>query len=403
MKNPTFVTLALAAGVFAVPIFAAEHASLDPAAAAAHEALAALQPAHVRAAQPGVKPGAPAPKVMGTHTLPGTPQANPFRAYPPSCAADPLPDLASGPTYTGNVTLFARDAAGNAHLENVAIRVWRIACSSSGAATPYNSLGAYNAMTLMRIDRAAQFEGDRTVFPTFPLVEASQDGSAFGTTASFVRAAIEPNTVISETTFDSPIFDSTTYVLENYPYDGSGYFTYSDGFTLRIDPGVTGIAPLDIVVPPYDPTPVDNPLAFSPLPIDGYLSSAWYDPAHSGEGLVLQVVDNADQHTHTLFAAWYTFDANGLPFWLIAQGVVAPGATAAESVPVYYYTGGGFAGDFGAQADSHVWGTMDITFPHCNELDFSFDGQTDPQIGGPSGTGTRSWVRIANINGLSCE
>jgi hypothetical protein len=406
MKNLTCLTLALAAGVVAFPVLAAAPVNkLSTAATAAH---AAATPSwssapHVRLTQPAssTAAGVVKPKVMGTHTDPGTPGPNAFRAYPPSCAADPLPDKSTGTSVSAQVPLFATDGHGNGYTETVTITVWRLPCSSSGAATPYNPNGFGNAITLMRIDRAD--DTLTSVEPLFPLVQAAQGDNAFTDSSgnplqiSVVRSATEPNTVISEAAYNSVITTSTTYVLENYPYQGSGYFTFSDAFTLRIQPVLQGVAPLDLVIPAYPGS------GSSVLPIDGYLSSAWYDPAHGGEGLMVQVLDNPDGVSHTVFAAWYTYDALGLPFWLVAQGVVQPGDTALNNAPVYYYTGGGFSGDFGAQADQHNWGTMSMSFPDCNTIHFSYASQIDAQSGAPGGNGTRDWTRLASVNGLTCE
>ena len=109
MTTMTRLTLALAVGAFCLPALAAERRPLAPEKAAAHAAaVASLQQApRVRAAGPK---GEAAPKVAGTQRRPGTPMANAFRAYPPSCAADPLPDQPSGPTWTAVVPLYATTA-----------------------------------------------------------------------------------------------------------------------------------------------------------------------------------------------------------------------------------------------------------------------------------------------------
>lgn len=411
MKNLTLLTLALAAGVVTLPALADMRVPLSAEAIASHQAAnPSILLAHTRAAHPATAGSATSAtaKVMGTHTQPGTPGPNEFRAYPPSCAADPLPDKASGPPYSASVPLYATDPNNpqSAVIEVATVTVWRIACSSSGVQQTYNPNGLPNAITLVRIDR--HDDSITAHVPRFPLLQAKQGTIDFTVAggrnpASFVRAAVEPNTVVSEAPYDSPVVTSTTYVLENYPYQGSGYFAFSDAFTLRIDPFISGVAPIDILVPDYVPTQATYPDASRDLPISGYMSSAWYSPAHSGEGLVVQLLDNPDGVTHTVFAAWYTYDALGLPFWLIAQGVVNPGDRTLLNAPVYYFTGGGFAGNFGAAADIHPWGTMSMSFPDCNSIHFTYSGQTDAQTGGPAGSGTRDWTRLANVNGLTCE
>ncbi|NCT66439.1 MAG: hypothetical protein GXC76_02215 [Rhodanobacteraceae bacterium] len=400
MKTLIRLSFAFAAGAVALS------ASADPRvplAASGHDSVPALRPSYVRAAAPGAPQTATAatPKVMGSSTYPGVPAANGFRAYPPSCAADPLPDKASGPTWSARVPLYATDASGRAYTETVTATVWRLACSSSGGALTYNPTGAYNAMTLLRIDRDTQFEGDMNVWPTFPLVTASQGNIGFGTSASVIRVAGEPNTVIAETAFDSPIYSSMTYVLENYPYQGSGYFTFSDAFKLRIDPALNGVNPVTLSIPAYAPTQATYPDAFAPLPLDGYLDGNWFDPAHSGEGMQISVFGS--DGPRTVFAAWYTYDPLGLPFWLVAQATIQPGQVALDNMPVYYLTGGGFAGAFGASANLKNWGTMSLRFTHCNRIDFSFNGRTDATTAGPGGSGTRTWQRAAVNNVSTCE
>ena len=98
----------------------------------------------------------------------------------------------------------------------------------------------------------------------------------------------------------------------------------------------------------------------------------------------------------------YTYDANGLPFWLAAQGTAAIGSNTFSNVPVYYYTGGGFAGDFNS-VTQHAWGTMNFSFPNCSQVDFDYNGATTDVAGGPGGQGSRSFKKIADINGLNCE
>jgi hypothetical protein len=70
-------------------------------------------------------------------TLSGPRIANPYRAYPPSCLADPLPDTPSGPFTSFQMPLYSRDTGGNPVTpETVTVTIWRMACSSSGNLTP---------------------------------------------------------------------------------------------------------------------------------------------------------------------------------------------------------------------------------------------------------------------------
>jgi hypothetical protein len=404
MNALTRVTLALAAASVCSMVSAAP-AKLPPEAAAAHAAAGrAIHQRLVdmksqRAKAVAADAGIAAVDATGS----GPRLANPYRAYPPSCLADPLPTTPTHTLASFQMPLYSRDELGNpVDPETVTITLWRIPCSSSGNLTPYNVDQGANAALLMRISRSQSNEGRTDQFPTFPALSSDQGNSS----GNLVRAAVEPNTVIADGPYDSPIYNSTTYVLENYPYSGAGYTYYNYDFTLVIDPvfdfNCTGCQAVNING--YVPTPQDYPAAFQDLPIDGYMSSAWYDTSHGGEGLVVEIYDNPGNTTRTIFAAWYTYDASGIPFWLVAQGVASIGSNVFANVPVYYYSGGGFAGNFSG-VDSHVWGTMNISFPDCMTMHFTYNGATDDSVivGGPSGSGERFWTRLADINGLNCE
>ena len=112
-------------------------------------------------------------------------------------------------------------------------------------------------------------------------------------------------------------------MLENYPFPTFGYTYFNYNFDLLIDPVLDSqLHGLRRRSPSAATSPISRrlPGRVPDLPIDGYMSSAWYDPAHGGEGLMVQIYDNADDATRTLFAAWYTYDANGIPFWLSVAG-----------------------------------------------------------------------------------
>ena len=407
MKALIRVTLALATVTLASPVFAAETLAIPTSAGiAAHQAAVIKQKQRIAEMMATRSAAGQSATGNGTNavqtTLSGPRVANTFRSYPPSCAADPLPTTPTGPTYTTQVSLYTRDANGNPGTpEGATITLWRMACSSSGNLTPYNIDHLENAITLMRIDRSSN---GQDFLPTFPLISANQ-ATGNGTATAYVRSAQEPNTVISELPFDATIFNaSTVFVLENYPSSTLGYTYFNNNFQLLIDPvldaNCTGCGAVS--VDGYVPDQQNYPAAFQNLPIDGYMSSAWYDTAHAGEGLMVQIYDNADHATRTLFAAWYTYDAIGIPFWLSVQGVAAYGSNAFSNTPVYYYTGGGFAGNF-TSVTQHDWGTMNISFPDCTTMAFDYNGSADAVAGGPAGTGSRTFHRLADINGLNCE
>jgi hypothetical protein len=410
MNTLSRLALTVAVGAFTVPALADVPSAAD---VAAHNALVSSTRAQLAQAKaqakalrvaPAVAPGA---KALGQDTYPGSPTPNPYRAYPPSCAAYPLPDAPSGPSdqvYSTQMPFWTRDALGNILTpEVVTVTIWRIACSSGGSVTPYNSTGNfYNSMTFLRVDRSAANDGEDTYYPTLPLVQTNQGNLAWDNPASQIRIAAEPNTVVSDGAFDAPIYNSTTFVLENFNYSPAFYHEYNDAFTLSINPGLGGTNPGTVTfnIDAYNPTSTTYPDAFNPLPIDGYMSTSWYSPGHGGEGMQIQVYDG-DANNRTFAAGWYAADSTGRPFWLLAQGTVPIGATSVQTT-AYYTSGGGFGGSAG-DATVAPWGTVTFSFPDCNHMHFTFNGQTDAATAGPSGSGTRDWIRVANTNGLGCE
>jgi hypothetical protein len=340
---------------------------------------------------------------MGSTTYPGTPLANPLRAYPPSCAAWPLPDAASGggnTVYSQRVTLFAQNGTQAGTTEDVTITVWRLACSSSGAAAPYNPNGYYNAMTLLRIDRDAGNDGTSTVYPSFPDVESGQNGAAYLTSAAtLVRMAVDPNTYESDTQYDSPVVNSTTYVLENYPYAGSGYFKFSDAIPLRIYPGLDNSdgTPyyVEFDIPAYSPTQATYPDAYNPLYLDGYAAAQWSNSA-GNQGLITQVSEQYDSGgnlTRQLIVDLQLLDLNGNPFMLVGNAAFQTGQTSITLNLAYLING--FA--------TTPWGTATAVIQDCNHMNLTFTPNSQLPSPIPSFSGTTTYGRIFNANGMICE
>jgi hypothetical protein len=102
------------------------------------------------------------------------------------------------------------------------------------------------------------------------------------------------------------------------------------------------------------------------------ISGAWYSPANTGQGLMIQWLGTAN----TLFAPWFTFsNAGGNALselrWYTLQGSVAAGAHTAE-LGIYRNSGG----DFGSGATSaQRVGTASLEFESCERalLRYQFD------------------------------
>ena len=131
------------------------------------------------------------------------------------------------------------------------------------------------------------------------------------------------------------------------------------------------------------------------------LNDAWYDPATSGQGLLITVFPNSD----LVFAAWFTFDAQttdagiatviGGPGqrWFTAQGAISGNST---TMDVYSSEGGEFD-TTEPQPNTRVVGTMTITWHDCENATLTYD------IYDSSRTGSIEWVRIANDSVAVCE
>jgi hypothetical protein len=276
---------------------------------------------------------------------------------------------------------YAQAQAECTYSETVAITIWRVACSGGKSAT------------LLEIDRPSNMQGNTDSYPTFPGVWVQQ-----GFNIAYIRLAQDANTLTTNTWVNSPVYRNSVYTLENFSSADFEPFDYNQAFTLTVDNNTGRAVQFDLGV--YQPA--NYPAAAQPLPISGYLTGSWYDAAHGGEGILTEVFDNADGTTRTLFATWYTFDAIGRPFWLVAQATFAIGTTHVDNVPVQYLGNGGFAGQFTSTTRA-PWGTMNFSFPDCNTLSFSYNGATDAQTNGPAGSGSKTWKRVGNIGNLGCQ
>jgi hypothetical protein len=362
------------------------------AAVAAHQAQASAARLHVAAAATGSA-------VAASSVLSGG-YVNPYRAYPPSCLADGLPygQANSDPNARQTtLTLAGYDNGGHPISETDTFIVWRVPCSGGVSAT------------LLEIDRPA-LSNSYMFFPSIVLTNASSVQYP-------PRLPQDPNTVYSDTPPAGQLSFSSVYVLDYFYGDTNANApNFNQAFTLSIDTLTKDSGGHEIIgalnIPAYNPANFNNyPSASNPLEISGYVSGPWYDNAHGGEGMLIEVYDIGDQANRVFAATWYTFDNLGLPFWLAAQTTIpiqgkTVGVTNGYQVinaPVRYFTGGGFAGNFTPPITPNPWGTMSFSFANCNTLNFSYNGATGVGINGPAGTNTRQWTRLANINGLVCQ
>ena len=299
-------------------------------------------------------------------SLPASALTNPNRAYPPSCLDYPLPTSPSGPS---QFVEFTAIGANSGTSEPARAIFWRKACSSGNSAF---------LVTIQRIIPA-----DEVIQIPQPFV--SQTGAEIP-----ARFVVEPNTRA-----ESHILQADplrTYVLEFGPTGST--FDLDQGFNLRAFYGSNLV--LAGFINPYQASAY--PEASQPLVIGGRMSGSWYETAHPGEGIFLEIGESGSQTV--LFFAWFTYDTNGRPYWLVGQAGVNPGVRSI-TVPVQYFHDGGFAGNFTA-AIGEPWGNVTMTFPTCNSITLQYQSGTLPgDI--PGGSGTRNWSRLLNIEGYACE
>ncbi|MGZ5041048.1 MAG: hypothetical protein ACXWBQ_09910 [Usitatibacter sp.] len=334
----------------------------------------------------------------------------PTPSYPPSCLSAPLTDTPTGPVYTQSATLpsIDRDTSEYHGTERVDYTFWRVACDGGKSAL------------LLRIARAPDAVVTRAAQLPFSYGLGATQGDVSGT----VRLALEPDTLTASLVPGALILSAVTVVLENAPTDDAyklilvpmalppGVRARTFDFNQAIDIGIFDAhsstmtpppPPLVVHIPAYDPS--QYPAARGPMAVSGYLAGNYFDPAHNGEGMVIDVSDTnspAVPRPRTLAVSWYTYDANARPFWIFGSAQFVPGETTV-TVPMLYLANGGFAGSFGASASSLAWGNVSVSFPDCLTLHFSYASQPGLPAPVPSGAGERTWTRLTIENGLACR
>jgi len=131
-------------------------------------------------------------------------------------------------------------------------------------------------------------------------------------------------------------------------------------------------------------------------------SGAWFNADHSGHGISVEVLDDE----RTIFF-WYTYDLDGNPVWLMAQGENSAVLLTGMFIPfirieatAYYYEGMIF-GEFDPTANSQQeWGTIILDFPYweCNSAHMEWH----PTMEGFS-QGSTDLVRLTSLYELDCE
>jgi hypothetical protein len=331
-------------------------------------------------------------------------------AYPPSCLAAPLVDVPSSLSYRQPTKLAAvdRDTLEFAGFETVDFTFWRVACEAGRSAL------------LVRIARAQDANAAHAVQFPFAYGLAARQAGRTGT----LRLAQEPNTGTASLPPGALIDSAITLVVENLPQDADfpGFIVPSalpagvhgaafdfnraldvvipDAQTAGIDPPPTAIV---LSIPAYDERAY--PEASAPMPISGYNGGNYDDPAHAGEGIIVEIGNRpagAGEPSRYVSLAWFTYDTEHRPFWLFGVAPFVPGVRAI-AVPIASFRDGGFAGDFGASSTPVPWGSVSLSFPDCESMHFEYAARAGLQPPLPAGAGERNWRRVTQANGLACR
>ena len=125
------------------------------------------------------------------------------------------------------------------------------------------------------------------------------------------------------------------------------------------------------------------------------VSGSWYDPARSGEGLIVQYLPDG-----RALVVWFTYPpagAAGEQAWLITDLGNVEGRKLKFNT-VYQPQGGVFGEAFNPTAITNtVWGTLELEFRDCNTATLRYTGPA------AFGSGTRNLTRLTALDQLECN
>jgi hypothetical protein len=134
--------------------------------------------------------------------------------------------------------------------------------------------------------------------------------------------------------------------------------------------------------------------ALSPLWVGPAFSGSWYTPERSGEGFILQVLENG-----TALLLWFTYPPAGAPAqqaWIYADAGAIDGERIRFSSAITTRGGRFGAASGGATVQRIPWGTVEFRFTSCNEGEVTYAGPDG------WGSGTRRIVRLTELAELGC-
>ncbi|MFC1720209.1 hypothetical protein ACFL00_03610 [Pseudomonadota bacterium] len=119
-------------------------------------------------------------------------------------------------------------------------------------------------------------------------------------------------------------------------------------------------------------------------------SGSWFDPAHDGEGIILEVLEDG-----SAVVQWFTYDDEGGQMWIQGTGTFDGQTLTVDNL---FTTGGTVWGglyDPGAIVVTS-WGSLTMTFTGCGTA------TVDYQSTAGFGSGTLNMQRITKLMGIDC-
>lgn len=129
------------------------------------------------------------------------------------------------------------------------------------------------------------------------------------------------------------------------------------------------------------------------IPIDGSLSGSYTVDGLLDQGIIITIGNNTQGQF--IFVAWFTYDQNGQPLWLVGNDALIENTTQ-TTLRMQRLEGPSFL-DFSNQQATRVdVGSMTLTAINCNTIQANFDF-------GSLGSNLVELKRLTNIQGRDCQ
>jgi hypothetical protein len=182
----------------------------------------------------------------------------------------------------------------------------------------------------------------------------------------------------------APVIQGTPYGTASLTFydcsDASLTYTFNDGRSgtipqVRLSAATPTCSTAVPAVPPTSLPPTSLPANYN----DWLHSGAWYNPATSGQGVLVDI----EPAQNTFFAAWFTYapSSEGLTGvdslrWLVVAGGYTPGNLSLSNVPIYQVSGGLF--NMPSSQLTEQVGTANVTFTSCTTMTISYSFTVGP-------------------------